>query len=413
MAIHKSLSKLISDKEFNHVVIGYSGGVDSSVLLYLIIKNSIIRSKKITAIHINHSLSKNSDDWESFCRENCKNLGIEFKSYKIKYSKKENDSFEEFSRKKRNMFFEKNLDKKSILFTAHHLDDQIETFIFNAIRGSGLDGLSGIKIEKKLKKGTHLRPLINITKDEIYNFAKNYNIKFIEDESNSTDFYSRNYIRNRIIPLIKNYWPSYSKTLKRTIYNINKGSKLNKDLALIDSNYKDNKLNKLNFSNIENLPEDRIENIIRHWVTSNGFYSPSEKQLKNIVSTFFYSGKDKNPIFICKHYEIKRYKNELFLEKPNKFKVTSKLFNWTKGEDLYIPEMKLRVTWSELVEHTGNELNHNVTAKFRSGGEKILKNGVNKSLKDVLREDGIPPWDRNKILLIYKKEQLIAYWKVI
>ena len=103
----------------------------------------------------------------------------------------------------------------------------------------------------------------------------------------------------------------------------------------------------------------------------------------------------------------------MFLEKPNKFKITSKLFNWTKGEDLYIPEMKLRVTWSELVEHTGNELNHNVTAKFRSGGEKILKNGVNKSLKDVLREDGIPPWDRNKILLIYKKEQLIAYWKVI
>ena len=115
MAIQKSLSKLISGKEFNHVVIGYSGGVDSSVLLYLITKNSILRSKKIMAIHINHSLSKNSDDWESFCRENCENLGIEFKSYKIKYNKKENDSFEEFSRKKRNMFFEKNLDKKSFI----------------------------------------------------------------------------------------------------------------------------------------------------------------------------------------------------------------------------------------------------------------------------------------------------------
>ena len=210
------------------------------------------------------------------------------------------------------MFFEKNLDKKSILFTAHHLDDQIETFIFNAIRGSGLDGLSGIKIEKKLKKGTHLRPLINITKDEIYNFAKNHNIKFIEDESNSTDFYSRNYIRNRIIPLIKNYWPSYSKTLKRTIYNINKGSKLNKDLALIDSNYKDNKLNKLNFSNIEHLPEDRIENIIRHWVTSNGFYSPSEKQLKNIVSTFFIPEKIKTQFLYVSIMKLKDIKMNCF-----------------------------------------------------------------------------------------------------
>ena len=105
MTIQKSLSKLISGKEINHVVIGYSGGVDSSVLLYLITKNSILRSKKIMAIHINHSLSKNSDDWESFCRENCKNLGIEFKSYKIKYSKKENVSFEEFSRKKKKHVF--------------------------------------------------------------------------------------------------------------------------------------------------------------------------------------------------------------------------------------------------------------------------------------------------------------------
>ena len=97
MAIHKSLSKLISGKEFNHVVIGYSGGVDSSVLLYLITKNPIIKTKKITAIHINHSLSKNSDDWESFCRDNCENLGIEFKSYKIKYNKKENSSKLSFS----------------------------------------------------------------------------------------------------------------------------------------------------------------------------------------------------------------------------------------------------------------------------------------------------------------------------
>jgi len=188
------------------VILAFSGGPDSVYLFHQLLEAKKKVSFKIILAHLNHKLrGKESDKDEKFCLIFAKesNTPIEIEKKNIAAIK---GNLEDNARKSRYVFLEKVRQKykADFILTAHHLDDNMETFLMNFLRGSGLKGLSGMQI----KSFNILRPLLGITKDEILKYLKENHISFCTDKTNFDDSYTRNNIRKNIVPLLKKIQPS-------------------------------------------------------------------------------------------------------------------------------------------------------------------------------------------------------------
>ena len=190
------------------IVVGVSGGPDSMALLHLMSSIKKVIDIEVVCAHVNHNVRKESSSEKVFVEKFCLNHGIVFESMKIEdYG---DDNFHNEARSKRYNYFG-NIVKKYVakyLLTAHHGDDLIETILMRIVRGSTLRGYSGFSKIVKFEDYTILRPLINVTKDEIFEYNKNNNIAFVQDASNQKDVYTRNRFRKYIVPEFKKEDPN-------------------------------------------------------------------------------------------------------------------------------------------------------------------------------------------------------------
>ena len=191
------------------ILVGLSGGADSSALLLMLRAYSEQSGAKIYAAHINHGIRGNEADRdERFCREFADSLGIEFFSISLdipKMAMESGESIESEARRARYDFFSKIMLEKSIpiLATAHNADDNLETVIFNLSRGTGLSGLCGIPTTRPMENGIVIRPILSMEKKDIVAFCNEHGINYVTDSTNADNDYTRNKIRNQIIPLLR------------------------------------------------------------------------------------------------------------------------------------------------------------------------------------------------------------------
>ena len=189
------------------VAVCLSGGADSMALFHLMCVLKQQLDIEVFAIHINHGLRKESDDEELFITEYCKKLGVECITARFEMNNKAKPqglSTETWARQLRYEFFEKTaLQKNAKLATAHTLSDKCETVIFNLCRGSNLKGVCGIPAVR----GNIIRPLINCTREDVEKYCAQNRIPFVTDSSNFSEEYSRNKIRLRVVPVLKQLNP--------------------------------------------------------------------------------------------------------------------------------------------------------------------------------------------------------------
>ena len=218
-SFNEEINKITRDFTQKKTLLAVSGGADSMVMLDLFRKRSAEQLDfMISAAHINYKLrGEDSDLDQKLVEDYCEKYEIPLSVYSVseKDNKPENGSIQLWARELRYRFFHQICEENSINFiaTAHHLNDQLETFFINLMRGSGLKGLSGIPAnENKI-----LRPLLAFTKEEIYDFAEKNSVPFREDISNKKNDYLRNKIRNLIVlELVKadsNFIQNFSKSL--------------------------------------------------------------------------------------------------------------------------------------------------------------------------------------------------------
>lgn len=185
------------------IVVGVSGGPDSMALLHLLSRIKKSLDIQVICAHVHHNLRKESDDEKVFVERFCANHGIVFEWHKIEdYG---DDNFHNEARSIRYNYFSKIVKKYNAkyLFTAHHGDDLIETILMRIVRGSTLRGYSGFSKVVNMDNYTIIRPLINVTKKEIYEYNKKNKINYVLDGSNVKDVYTRNRFRKYIVPEFK------------------------------------------------------------------------------------------------------------------------------------------------------------------------------------------------------------------
>ena len=278
--------KLNKLEDFNRIGIAFSGGLDSSVLLNFITENFSL-TDKLYALHVNHDVHEDSDQWEEFCKEQASKLNINFKAWKLTNLSKNS---EEVLRDNRYLALQSWAQKDDLIITAHHLDDQLETILINLTRGTGLKGLRGMKE----KRGKIIRPLLCVSRDEINEFMFDKHIPFREDSSNASGKYFRNKIRQQVIPVLKEINPSLFKAVNNTTERL-RNVEVNWDgqfLAWQESLEIKNGVTKIDFSEVVENNISFIQQLLR----SKGFsYSDIESILnaKNSEKGKKFYGKNK------------------------------------------------------------------------------------------------------------------------
>ena len=365
-----------------NIVIALSGGIDSVVLLHFL--NSHYPGN-IRAVHINHNLSKHSKDWSLFCKELCHKQGVEFKSIDINI--KTSSNVEENARKKRYNSLKSELSKNEVLCTAHHQEDQSETFLLQLFRGSGVAGLASMPKMKSFADAFLYRPFLNISKQLIVDYATKYNLDWVEDDSNNNLNFKRNLLRLEFIPKLESGFEGVIKNISRSAYHQSEALKLINDLAEIDIEKFNLVINhKIQVLPLTELPERRVANVLRYYIAQRGFLMPSNKVLTELISVL--RAKDDAKVILKWHlYEVRRYDNELYFfdGEPDRSNEDCPLFNKLKDQT-------------------------NFTIRFRQDGQRVRLKGKkhSSSLKKILQSANIPPWERDKLRMYYINDTLVG-----
>ena len=365
-----------------NIVIALSGGIDSVVLLHFL--NSHYPGN-IRAVHINHNLSKHSKDWSLFCKELCHKQGVEFKSIDINI--KTSSNVEENARKKRYNSLKSELSKNEVLCTAHHQEDQSETFLLQLFRGSGVAGLASMPKMKSFADAFLYRPFLNISKQLIVDYATKYNLDWVEDDSNINLNFKRNLLRLEFIPKLESGFEGVIKNISRSAYHQSEALKLINDLAKIDIEKFNLVINhKIQVLSLIQLPERRVANVLRYYIAQRGFLMPSNKVLTELISVL--RAKDDAKVILKWHlYEVRRYDNELYFfdGEPDRSNEDCPLFNKLKDQT-------------------------NFTIRFRQDGQRVRLKGKkhSSSLKKILQSANIPPWERDKLRMYYINDTLVG-----
>lgn len=266
--------------DIKELYVGYSGGPDSTALLHYLKRHSDI---KLTAIHINHGISVQSKKWEQHCSDFCKQNKINIICESIKIE--ENKSIESEARRLRIETFKNIVPASAYLVLAHHLDDRVETLLYRLFRGTGIKGLSTFSEQTKLGTLNIIRPFIKVEKSEILNYLNEYNLTYIEDDTNSDNLYDRNFIRNEIIPMIAYRWPKASQKIAElsdfaTVENILKEAYLERLLCELDVGLG------IKLDDLASFKRPIRNELIRYWVRKNGYAVPNKKNINEINKTF-------------------------------------------------------------------------------------------------------------------------------
>lgn len=410
--------------------IALSGGVDSVVLLHLAARLRKNYSHfSLCAHHVNHGLSSHAKEWQAFCQRICDQLQVDFTCSRVHLVKQSRTSLEALAREKRYACLSQSLSKHSYLLTAHHQDDQLETVLLALKRGAGNTGLQGIRSKQKLAQGYLIRPLLNISRQQLEIYANAFDLQWIEDESNADQVFDRNYIRHTIAPLLKARWPSFAKTVTRSAAICQEQQLLLDEIAVLDfSHCLVSLLNQdvLSITQLNLLSSARRNNVLRYWFKENNLNYPSQKQLAVLCSDLISAGCNASPKMDFKELTVRRYRDHLYLLDKNSLDRSScQPITWSGESCLSLLDGKVNLKFSRLKIKPDNGIfltlradsevkvcfRQHLAAKLRC--TPIGRSG-SRSINKLLHEYHVAPWLRDCVPFIFIDGELceaVGLWQ--
>lgn len=382
---------------YRKLFVGFSGGLDSTVLLHSLAQQPPLLSK-LQAVHVHHGLSINATDWEHHCQQFCAALSIPFIARHVEINAQVN--IEEGARVVRYQVFSSLLSENDCVLLAHHRDDQAETLLLQLFRGAGVDGMAAMPPVKEMAVGALARPLLQHSRQTLEAYAHQHQLSWIDDESNQNSAFSRNYLRHQIMPLLQVKWPGVVNNLVRSATHCQQ-AKLNLDaLAKIDYMGLAESRDTLALPQLKNLERPRLANVLRVWLKNNRARCPSDTMLGRLIDEIILVRTDANPFVQWDKVTIRRYQQTLYLLK-NEVVTRQSCAEWSTFP------APLRISVNQHL-HASRDARgllvpagSQVHVRFRQGGELFYWRGQTKQLKKLLQQWHIPPWQRDSVPLLY------------
>jgi tRNA(Ile)-lysidine synthase len=402
--------------------VAFSGGVDSHALLHALARLRDRLKGEIGAVHVNHGLHEDAGEWEAHCRELCRDLAVQYVSLPVDARPARGESPEAAARAARYSALENWLPAGHCLLMAQHQDDQAETLLLQLLRGSGVKGLAAMPARARLGAGHLLRPLLDVSRQALQQYAIANRLHWVEDPSNRDTGLDRNFLRHQILPELRKRWPVMPALLSRSARHCAEAAMMLEQLAEQDVMTLGGRGETLPVSGLLQLSPDRLRNALRYWLMERCGTTPSTAVLARLVHDILGSRPDASPCVRWGGHEVRRYRDRLYLLRHipghHQARGQNRWLEWALTGPLELPDAGgvLSVT-----RESGRGLRavavagDGVRITFRRGGERCRPAGRHHhhSLKKLFQEQGVPPWERGRIPLIYIDNKLAAvtgYW---
>jgi tRNA(Ile)-lysidine synthase len=366
--VSAAVRRAIEGLRSRHFLAGLSGGVDSIVLLHALAAEKL----ELRAVHVHHGLSPNADRWARFCQRACKRMGVPVTVRRVRVPKRSEAS----ARAARYAAF-KAL-PFDVLALAHQLDDQAETVLLNLLRGAGPRGASGMPARGAINGRVLLRPLLDVPREAILGYARDNELEWIEDESNASDAYARNFLRLHIAPLLSARYPRWREALARAA----------RHFARRDADARD---------------------LVREFVAAQGLRAPSEAKLVEMLKQLTAGA----PGTLIEHdgARLRVYRGAVTVEKAVR-EAAFEPIAWRGERKVKVPalggELCFRRARGAGIDPKWLKESA-LHVRLRSGGERLQPDArrPRRTLKNLFQEAGVPSWQRKKLPLLYCGDELV------
>ncbi len=387
------------------LAVGYSGGLDSTVLLHALAAQPEARAQNLRALHVHHGLHPDADAWATHCKDVCLELGVPLQVLRVQVDRGDGRGPEGAARAARLAAFRAALDADDVLALAHHRDDQAETILMRLLRGAGGDGLAAMRRRSRL--GTlHLwRPLLDLSRTALHDYATAHALRWIEDPSNTDARYDRNFLRHRVLPLLAERWPHATRNLAHGAALLAEQSQLLNAATAVQLDALLTAPDAISLPGLLAQPRAQRARLLRSWMARLGLPAPTSNILNAIARDLLPARVDGDACVEWAGVVIHRWRDRLHAE----WQRPPLAIDWSSPWDGRAP---LRLPDGALLElHGADAFDMPLTVRARRGGERIRRpdREHGHALKHVLQDCDVPPWIRVRMPLLFAgDDELLA-----
>ncbi|MCU0803490.1 MAG: tRNA lysidine(34) synthetase TilS [Burkholderiales bacterium] len=392
------------------VVLGFSGGVDSTALLDALVALAPGVGFSLAALHVHHGISPKADDWAAHCVRVARRYGVPIAVERVDIAPFRRLGLEGAARAARYGIYARA--PADFVLLAHHCDDQAETLLVQLVRGTGLAGLAGMPAIAPGAAGQPeiLRPLLELTRLEIEAYAAERRLDWIEDESNADPARRRSFVRHRVMPALRELRADAAPALARSAGHVAEAMRLAEDLARIDEAAALD-AGRLTVAGLAQLAEPRARNLLRFHLAQRSVPLPESRALAEMLRQLVTARGDRNVEFRLGAFCVRRYRGVLWIDKEAAATAPGALdIPWSGGEALHLPTLSgtLRVGAYEGEGIAASASVRGLRVRTRRGGERLRlhERSPRRALKDLLQESGVPPWRRGRLPLVFCGDDL-------
>jgi tRNA(Ile)-lysidine synthase len=385
------------------VCVGYSGGIDSTVLLHILAGLREEMGFALSALHVHHGLSAHADAWAEACASACRGWGVPLNLRHVTVTVT-GQGLEAAARAARYAAYAE--EAADFIVLAHHRDDQVETFFLRLLRGAGVEGLAAMPAARRLGKGPAqlLRPLLQCERAALRAYAGRHGLNYCEDDSNQDLGRTRNFLRQAWLPQLESRFPAYRRSVARAAGHLEEAGGLLADLAALDAERVIGPAG-VDGARLAQLGPARARNLLRHWLAGQGLAPPGAAQLDELVRQGLTARADAAPALALDGRVLRRHRGRLSVV-PRKATASPGEWSW-QGEtllDLGPAAGRLRFTPVVGAGLAAARLQAGaVRVRLRAGGERIRPDcrRPRRPLKKLLQEAAVPPWERARLPVLW------------
>jgi len=360
------------------VVVGYSGGLDSTVLLHLALQGP----RPVRAVHVHHGLQAAASDWAAHCRATATRLGAAFEQIDITPHRR-GEGLEAGARAARYRALAAGLDPDEAVLTAHHADDQLETLLYRLLRGTGPDGLVGIQPMRALGRGWLIRPLLGVPREQLEAYAVRHGLDWVDDPSNASLDIDRNYLRHRVIPVMTARWPAAAAAAGRLADHA-------RAQRAVIAEWLGEGSGPLSLADWRTRTRAARGVMLREWIRAGGQQPPGQRRLDAGMAALADAAADRHPVLAWPGGQVRRHGEWLY-------RLPAALPSIPPAQ--VVPTAAREAVWGSLGTVTGLPAAAGpLWLRGLHPGERLALAGrPAKPAREVLREYGVVPWWRDRL----------------
>ncbi len=411
MALARSLRRLEVPLAASRLCIAYSGGLDSTALLAACAGLRARYRCQVRAVHVNHRLQPSAPAMAAAARATARRLGVGCKVLDAPVTIVRGDSVEAAARVSRYAALRGALREGEWLLLAQHQDDQVESLLLQLLRGAGVAGLAAMAP----RAGLVLRPLLDVTREQLRSYLRRRSIGWIEDPSNADERFGRNYLRRRVLPLLLERWPGLGVAISRSAALAAEAQQLLTERAAAQlHNAHDGEA--LSVSALRRLPDLDRRNALRYWLELRGLTRPDQRRLREIAGPMLHARHDAQPQVQWTGGSVRRHRGLLYAVPPvtgpeqaaADHSRTRLIWEWRREPRLVLPGGG----WLELRDDPRgpwrrSALPARLRVSFRRADGQVAGSPGGRKLKRALQQSTLP-WQRSAVPLVYAGRRLLA-----